>query len=74
MKNYSNTILGSAYIYFTFDGGETWSEQQTLVASDGADHQRFGKAVAVYGHTVVVGAYFDDDLGLDAGVLLLPVF
>ena len=47
---------GSVYIFVTYDGGYTWSEVQTLLASDGAGEDRFGGSVAVYNGVVVVGA------------------
>jgi uncharacterized repeat protein (TIGR01451 family) len=45
-----------------------WSEQQKLVASDGAAGDYFGYSVSVSGDTAVVGAYQDDTAGgADAG-------
>ncbi len=49
---------GSAYV-FVRDGG-VWSEQQELVASDGADYDMFGISVSLSGDTAVVGADYDD--------------
>ena len=57
---------GAAYV-FTFNGA-TWSQQQKLIASDGASVDRFGYSVAVSGDTVAVGAREDDTaVGADAG-------
>ena len=42
-------------------------EQSRLTASDGADSDRFGNAVAVDGGTAVVGAPQDDDNGVNSG-------
>ena len=42
-------------------------ESAKFVASDGAADDRFGRAVAVSGDTVVVGAFRDDDDGTDSG-------
>ena len=42
-------------------------EQSRLTASDGADSDRFGNAVAVDGGTAVVGAPQDDDNGDNSG-------
>ena len=53
---------GAAYI-FTRSGG-IWSQQQKLTAAAG---DRFGLSVAVFGNTVIVGAYLDDDKGEDSG-------
>ncbi|MEN8178026.1 MAG: choice-of-anchor D domain-containing protein [Pseudomonadota bacterium] len=45
---------GAAYI-FTRDSAGVWSQQQKLIASDGAADDRFGWAVDVHGDTVVIG-------------------
>ena len=44
-------------------------EQAKLTASDGADYDYFGFSVAVSsdGGTVVIGAYGDDDRGINSG-------
>src|SRR5262245_7664620 len=47
---------GSVY---TFTGsGSTWTQQQKLVAADGAADDVFGSALAVSGDTLVVGAMY----------------
>ena len=43
------------------------SETSKLTASDGAANDRFGYSVAIAGDTIVVGAYWDDDNGLNSG-------
>jgi len=45
---------GAAYVFV--EGGGTWSQQAELTASDGMGGDYFGRSVAVYGSTVVVGA------------------
>ena len=45
---------GSAYVFVR--SGGVWSQQQKLLASDGAEEDRFGTSVAISGETVVVGA------------------
>src|SRR5450432_3677139 len=50
----SNSYQGEAYV-FTFNGS-TWVQQQELTASDGADHDNFGRQVALSGTTALVGA------------------
>ncbi|MFI4969350.1 MAG: hypothetical protein ACHP7D_04035 [Lysobacterales bacterium] len=45
---------GAAYIFTKIDG--VWTQQQKLVASDGAQYDQFGKAVAIDGTTVLIGA------------------
>ncbi len=56
---------GSAYVFFR--SGSVWTEQQKLVASDGAADDRFGYAASVSADTVVIGARYDADNGLYAG-------
>ena len=57
---------GSAYVFVR--SGQTWSEQQKLVASDAAADDLFGVSVSVSGDTAVVGAYADDvPGGMNAG-------
>lgn len=48
------TSPGAAYVHVR--NGSTWTEQQKLIASDPADNARFGRAVAIDGDTVAVGA------------------
>ncbi len=45
---------GAAYVW-VLDGG-AWVEQQKLIASDGAEDDKFGNGVAIDGDTAVVGA------------------
>jgi hypothetical protein len=56
---------GSAYVFTR--SGSTWTEQAKLLASDGAEWDRFGYSVALDGDTVVIGAYLDDDNGDASG-------
>jgi FG-GAP repeat len=57
---------GSAYV-FRFDGN-SWTEEQTLNASDADDGDNFGVSVSVSGVVVVVGADRNDGVvGSDSG-------
>jgi hypothetical protein len=56
---------GCAYVYTL--GGNTWSLQEKLVASDGGKGDNFGYSVGVGGDTVVVGAYLDKDKNASIG-------
>lgn len=56
---------GSAYVFVR--SGVVWSEQSKLTASDGVAGDEFGRSVAVYGETAVVGAFGDDLAGPDQG-------
>jgi hypothetical protein len=46
---------GAAYVFVR--SGSTWTRQQRLVASDAADRDLFGAAVAISGNTAIVGAW-----------------
>jgi len=48
------TNEGAAYVYVL--SGSTWIEQGILTADDGADVSEFGRAVAIDGDIIVVGA------------------
>ncbi len=51
----ANVAQGGAYVFV--QGGTTWSQQQTLTASDGAKQDYFGSSVAVSGNTAMIGDY-----------------
>lgn len=51
----NHTDQGAAYLFSYSEG--TWSEQQKLVASNGAVGARFGYAVALDGDGALIGAY-----------------
>jgi hypothetical protein len=52
---------GSAYVFTR--AGSVWSEQLKLTASDRAQDDLFGNAVATDGNVIFVGAYKKDDTG-----------
>ncbi|MCP3962331.1 MAG: DUF11 domain-containing protein [bacterium] len=56
---------GSAYVFVR--SGTSWTQQQKLTASDAAIGDEFGRAVAISGDDVVIGARLDDDAGTDSG-------
>jgi len=56
---------GAAYIFKR--SGSIWSQQSTLLASDGAKGDAFGQAIAMSDDTIVIGAPRDDDKGKDSG-------
>lgn len=56
---------GSAYV-FRFDG-TTWSEEAKLTPSDAAAQDHFAWSVSVSDDVALVGAYGDDDAGVDSG-------
>ncbi|KAL7542077.1 hypothetical protein ACHAXR_011490 [Thalassiosira sp. AJA248-18] len=57
---------GAAYI-FERDESNNWVQQARLLASDGAEDDRFGRSLDIYGDTIVVGAISDDDQGRSSG-------
>ena len=56
---------GSAYVFTR--SGTTWTQQQKLLASDGARGDLFGCDVSLDGDTVLIGAPADGDNGLNSG-------
>lgn len=56
---------GAAYVFVR--SGETWSEQQKLLADDGAGSDNFGESVDIDGDTVIVGAPRKSGVGFDEG-------
>lgn len=59
-----NAFQGSAYVFVR--SGTVWTEQQKLIASDGANFDQFGRSVAISGDTAIVGAG-DDNGGSNLG-------
>ncbi|MCK4529910.1 MAG: choice-of-anchor D domain-containing protein, partial [Candidatus Marinimicrobia bacterium] len=59
--NGENTVgnAGSAYIFVR--SGESWTQQQKIVASDRGIADYFGCSVAISGDYVIVGAYDEDE-------------
>lgn len=56
---------GKAWV---FNGSvSTWNETGALAPSDGADNDWFGRAGAIAGNTIIVGAPRHDSAGSDAG-------
>lgn len=60
-----NSQYGAAYAFVR--SGTVWTEQQKLLASDGAMGDWFGASVSVSGDTAVVGAERDQDNGGGSG-------
>lgn len=52
---------GAAYVFVC--SGDTWTQQQKLIASDGAANDGFGISVTVSGNTAVIGASLADVSG-----------
>ena len=60
-------IDGAAYVFEQVAG--TWIERQKLLPSDadGGFFDQFGYSVSISGDYAIVGAWFDDDNGMDSG-------
>lgn len=56
---------GSVYVFTR--SGTTWTEQQKLLASDGAAADWFGFSIALEGDTALFAASLDDDKGAQSG-------
>jgi FG-GAP repeat len=56
---------GSAYVYTR--SGLSWTQQAKLKSADAVMGDEFGRAVAIHGDTIVVGAAKDDDGGSASG-------
>ncbi len=57
--------IGCAYILHY--NGTNWETLARLTASDGASGDYFGYSVSISGDVAIVGAYQDDDNGLESG-------
>jgi len=56
---------GSAYLYNRT--AQTWHMKQKFTASDAAVNDQFGWTVALDDQTAVIGARFNDDMGINSG-------
>jgi hypothetical protein len=69
----SNPFQGKALIFVKPAGGwKDMTESATLTASDGAEFDQFGDAVAIAGDTITVGAYARNDYAGAAYVFVKP--
>ncbi len=59
-------LAGAVYVFGR--RGETWVQQAKLTANDARKGDQFGRAIAMSGDTIIVGApMYDSDDGRDAG-------
>ncbi len=56
---------GSAYVFIHTNA--TWTQEAKLHASDGSAGDVFGWVVTLEENTAIIGAYHDDDNGVDSG-------
>lgn len=59
--NNENPISNSGAAYIFVRDGETWLQQQKLVASDREEDDRYGISVAIDGDYAVVGSYYENE-------------
>jgi len=52
----NNSNQGVAYIFYF--NGNSWIQQQELIASNGASFDQFGWSVSIYGNYAIIGAPF----------------
>ncbi len=52
------------YVFERHQGGtDNWGQVKKLIAPDTVGNDKFGFSASISGHTVVIGAYNDDDVG-----------
>jgi hypothetical protein len=56
---------GSAYVFTQTN--TTWTQEAKILATDGQPGDVFGWNVALDNNTALIGAYYDDDNGIDSG-------
>jgi hypothetical protein len=56
---------GSAYLFRR--EGSNWTKEQKLTASDGSSLEAFGISISISGDFIIIGAYEDDDNGINSG-------
>jgi hypothetical protein len=66
-KNGGGSDHGAVYVFTRDPASGQWTEQQKLTASDAADDDQFGGAVAIDGDTLLTGATGVDGAGSDRG-------
>ncbi|VAW74526.1 hypothetical protein MNBD_GAMMA15-2087 [hydrothermal vent metagenome] len=64
---------GAAYIFVRNPITGIWTEQQKLLASDGALNDNFGFSVSISGDTVIAGAFAHDDNAFNSGSIYIFV-
>ena len=62
---------GPGAVYVFRYNGTTWIEEQKLTASDGESGGKFGYWVSADADLIIVGAFRDDDNGIDSGAAYL---
>ncbi|MFC1919997.1 hypothetical protein ACFLWX_04320 [Chloroflexota bacterium] len=64
----SYNCKGAAHVFKRNQGGSgNWGKVEELTAADGWENDRFAYSVAISDDTIVIGAPFDDENGLNSG-------
>ena len=58
---------GSTFLFEKDESTGHWNEAAKLAASDGAAYDNFGCSVSLSGNSAIVGAYYDDYIGVSSG-------
>lgn len=66
-NNAPSNNSGAAYVFERNDATDTWQQVTKLVPDPGNTGDQFGRAVAIDGDYIVIGAQWDDDAGNDRG-------
>lgn len=70
--DYTGAITDSGIVYvFTRDSAAVWTQQQALLPSDPASNSGFSDTLAVSGDTILIGAWADDQIDVNAGAAYL---
>ena len=64
--DYNDIGSGAAYV-FVRQPNDHWVQVAKIGASDGAFDDRFGSSLGLSGSTAIIGAYYNDEMGEDAG-------
>ena len=59
--------FGTGAVYIFVRSGTSWTLQQKLLSNDAHTGNQFGRGLSIDGDYLLVGAYYDDDKGTDAG-------
>ena len=64
---WDDSYRGSAHVFVRDPDTGVWTQQQKLLASDGAAYHIFGKSVAISGDIAIVGADYSTGIANDTG-------
>ena len=62
-----DSVISIVYVFTRPNADGTFTEQDTLNATDAKTNDNFGISVSLYGDTALIGTNFDDDVGSNSG-------